>query len=305
MSIPFNVLILGSGSAIPKKNKNHTAQLATFNGKHFLFDCGECTQIQLKKFGSSFQKIDAIFITHMHGDHYLGLPGLIFSMNLLGRQKKLKIIGPAGIKILLDFSFDQAQSRSAFPIEYIETNETEKQVVFEDEQVTIVSFPLKHKIPTTGYLMTVGRKKRKLLKEKLEKYNVPKQLRAGIADGRDFVLEGGKVIENSELTSDPERLRKFAFCTDTAYLEHIAKDIEGVDLMYHESTFLEADKKLAKEKRHSTAGQAAQIAKLSSAGKLLIGHFSNKYDSDSEFLSEARAIFSNTEIAKEGKVYEI
>ncbi len=194
MSIPFKVLILGSGSAVPKKNKNHSAQLATYNGKHFLFDCGEGTQIQLKKFASSIQKIDSIFITHMHGDHYLGLPGLIFSMNLLGRQKTLNIIGPSGLKELLDFSFSQAHSRSAFPIHYKETQTKEVVAVYEDDQIKVESFPLKHKIPTTGYVMTVGKKTRKLIKSALDKYNVPKNLRIGIANGKDFTNNEGKIV---------------------------------------------------------------------------------------------------------------
>ncbi len=305
MALPFEVLILGSGSAIPNRHKNHTSQLVIYNSKNFLFDCGEGTQSRIRKYGSSVQKIDHIFISHLHGDHYLGLPGLVSSMTLLGREKKLTIYGPKRIKEVIDLHYSLSNSRPSFEIVYVFTQDKEVQEIYADDQVSISSFPVKHKIPTTGFLVIAGSKKRKLIPEMLQKHAIPRHLRAGIADGKDYVSPEGKKVPNRELTSDPEPPRKYAFCADTKFQPELAKILDGVNMFYHETSFLKEDEKRAKEHLHATAEQAAELAKMSNAGKLLIGHFSNKYQDDESFLKEARQVFKETYIAQEGRRYDV
>ena len=226
-------------------------------------------------------------------------------MNLLGREKKLTIYGPPDLRRVIDLHFELANSRSSFEIVYVYTKDDEEHVLYEDNHVSISSFPVKHKIPTTGFKIIGGSKKRKLIREKIEEHNVPKHLRAGIADGKDYVKENGEVIENLLLTEDPYPVRTYAYCADTAYVPALKDYLSGVNMMYHETSFLKEDEKRAKQHLHSTAEQAATLARDSNAGKLLIGHFSNKYPYDREFLSEARSVFKETYIAKEGEVYEI
>ena len=305
MAIPFEVLILGSGSAIPNKNKNHTCQIVTYNNNNFLFDCGEGCQIQLKRYGVSVQKIDHIFISHLHGDHYLGLAGLISSMNLLGREKDLFIYGPAQIRDVINLHFQLANSRSSFRIRYSDTQNKTFETLFKKGNVEISSFPVKHKISTTGFLISAGSTKRKLISSLLEKHNIPKHLRSGIAEGRDFTKESGKIIKNANLTEDPEPLRSYAYCADTLYLPGLTEHLTGVNLMYHETSFLKEDVKRAKKHFHTTAEQAAELAKICKVEKLLIGHFSNKYKDDNDFLLEAKSVFPETYIATEGVRYAV
>ena len=305
MALPFEVLILGSGSAIPNRHKNHTSQLVIYNNKHFLFDCGEGTQSRIRKYGCSVQKIDHIFISHLHGDHYLGLAGLVSSMTLFGREKILNIYGPERIKEVIDLHFGLANSRPSFEINYVFTQDKVVKELYADSHISISSFPVKHKIPTTGFLVEAGSKKRKLIPEMLQKHAIPRHLRSGIAEGKDYVSPEGKKIANEELTEDPEKRRTYAFCADTKFLPGLAEVIQNVNMFYHEASFLQEDQKRAKEHLHSTAAQAAELAKLSGAGKLLIGHFSNKYQDDEAFLREAREVFEETYIAIEGERYEI
>lgn len=305
MPLPFQVLILGSGSAIPEKGKNHSAQLVIFNNKYFLIDCGEGTQISLRKYNISIQKIDHIFISHLHGDHYLGLAGLIFSMNLLGRDKKLFIYGPEGLKKLIELHFELAKSRSSFELVFIRTNTENANELLNEDGVSVSSFPVKHKIPTTGFVIKAGSDKRRLISEEIEKHKIPKHLRTGIAKGKDFKSENGEIIENQVLTRDPLPYRVYAYCADAMFQLKIGDYFNGADLVYHEASFLKVDEKKAKEVMHSTAEQAAEIAKESNCKKLLIGHFSNKYKDDDAFLKESRTIFKETYKAEEGKFYEI
>lgn len=305
MPLPFRVLILGSGSAIPEKGKNHSSQLVIFNNKHFLIDCGEGTQINLRKCNISIQRIDHIFISHLHGDHYLGLAGLIFSMNLLGREKTLFIYGPEGLKRLIDLHFELAKSRSSFEIEFIRTNTDSVNELLKEEGVSIFSFPVKHKIPTTGFKIIAGSNKRRLIPEEIEKHTIPKHLRNGITKGKDFKNERGQLIGNQVLTLDPLPQRVYAYCADAMFQLKIAEFIKNANMVYHEASFLKPDEKKAKEVMHSTAEQAAKLAKEAGCRKLLIGHFSNKYKDDDAFIKEARPIFKETYKAEEGKYYEI
>lgn len=305
MTTPFYVLILGSGSAIPKKNKNHTSQLLVYNNKRFLLDCGEGTQVQLMRYGQSVQKIDGIFISHLHGDHYLGLMGLISTMNLLGRQKKLEIYGPPETRKIVQQHLELANSRCGFHIEFHDTQDGKMELLLQSDQIRVYSFPLKHKIPTTGFLFEAGSIKRKMRPDLLEEYNVPKTLRAGIRDGKDYEMPGGKVIPNEKLTNDPPPFRRYAYCTDTVYLDDLHNFFKKVELVYHEATFTDEDRKHARDKFHSTGIQAASVAKSAKCKKLLIGHFSNKYIDGNQILEEARSVFSKTFEAIEGERYEI
>jgi ribonuclease Z len=305
MGKSFYVLILGSGSAIPKKAKNHTSQLLVHDNKHLLIDCGEACQIQLRKFGVSLQKLDYIFISHLHGDHILGLPGLIFSMNLLGRERELTIIGPPDIRKLVDLHFSLVKGHCSFKLNFIETQSKEKEIVLEESGLKVFTYPLRHKIPTTGFLFVSASDKRKLRPDMLEKYNVPKNLRKGIAEGRDYVKMDGTSISNAQLTSDPAVPRSYAYCSDTAFNPDIPSYIGNVDLIYHEASFLNKDADKAKVTRHSTAAQAGEIAALSGAKKLIIGHFSSKYDDNEAFIREAGVVFKNVEVANEGQSYDV
>jgi ribonuclease Z len=226
-------------------------------------------------------------------------------MNLLGREKKLTIYGPPQLRRVIDLHFELANSRSSFDIVYVYTKDDEEHVLYSDDQVSISSFPVKHKIPTTGFKVMAGSKKRKLVREKIEEHDVPKHLRAGISDGKDYVKENGEIVRNEDLTEDPYPRRSYAYCSDTAYLPELKKYLNGINLMYHEASFLKEDAKRAKLHLHSTAEQAAMVAKDSNAGKLLIGHFSNKYSRDEDFLEEAKSVFGDTHIAKEGEIYEV
>ncbi|HAW51358.1 MAG TPA: ribonuclease Z [Flavobacteriales bacterium] len=305
MSKSFFVLILGSGSAIPKKAKNHTSQVVIHDGKHLLVDCGEGCQIQLRKFGISLQKIDYIFISHLHGDHILGLPGLIFSMNLLGRERELTIIGPADIRKLVELHFSMAKGHCSFKINFVDTQSKEKELVLEEQDLKVFTYPLRHKIPTTGFMFVSASEKRKLKPEMLKKYDVPKNLRKGIAEGRDYIQLDGSSVSNAELTSDPAPPRSYAYCSDTAFNPDLQGYIGNADLIYHEASFLNRDAEKARDTRHSTAEQAGEIAALCGAKKLILGHFSSKYDDDDAFVREARAKFKNVEVAIEGQQYDV
>ena len=305
MGFPFHVLILGSGSAIPRKAKNHTSQLLVHEGTYILIDCGEGSQVRLRKFGVSLQRIDYILISHLHGDHYLGLPGLIASMNLLGRERDLTIIGPPGIKEVIDLHFKLAKSGSAFKIHHIDTQNQEIQPIIEEGDLIVSSFPLRHKIRTTGFLFRSKPTRRKLLAEKLAEHGVPKHLRHGISQGLDFIKEDGQTIPNDELTREPAAERSYAYFSDTAFYPEMAGKLKPVGMIYHESSFLARDEDKAKETRHSTSLQAAEIASICGAKKLLIGHFSAKYEDDEAFLSEAKNVFTSTEMAVEGQQYEV
>lgn len=296
----ISLTILGCGSATPTTKHHPTAQFLEIAERFFLIDCGEGTQLQLRRFKLKFSKIDRILISHMHGDHYFGLIGLLSSFHLLGRKKKMTIIGPPDLERLLNLQFDLSGTRPVFPIEFIHTQTGERRLVWEDRRVEVWSFPLRHSIQTTGFLFREKRKPRKINRPACDRFEVPISAFNGIKEGKDFVTASGEVIPNETLTFDPPTPRTYAFLSDTAFSPENIPFLKEVDLMYHESTFLKGDRALAERTVHSTTEDAAKMASGSKAGQLLIGHFSHRYEDETEYLREAEAIFPNTTLAHEG-----
>jgi ribonuclease Z len=301
----FELLILGSSAATPTSNRNPTSQLLNIAERFFLIDCGEGTQMQLRKYKARFQSVNHIFISHLHGDHFLGLPGFIASMHLLGRQNELTIYGPKELVEIIAVIHKFSEIQLNYPLKFVHTQTASKQLLWEDDKVEVYSVPLRHRIATTGFLFQEKPLPRNIDKYKLEKYNVSFAEIHKLKKGLDAVDNDGNLIKNEQLTIEGAKPRSYAFCSDTKYFEELAKNIQEIDLLYHESTFLDSKIDRAAQTFHSTASQAAQMAVLAKAGKLLLGHFSARYDNLDLFLEEARPIFPNTELAKEGFVFSL
>jgi len=299
----FEVLILGSNSAIPTLKRHPSSQLVLFDQMPYLIDCGEGTQLQLRRYKQKFQKIRQIFISHLHGDHYYGLPGLITSMHLLGREKPLSLFGPKGIKEILDVNFKHSRTKLRYPLEIIELEE-EQRYIYEDERIKVRTLLLEHRVPTFGYVFEEQKRELRVNKVAIEKYHLSLKEILDVKAGKP-VFRNETQIDQSELTLEEQPLRSYAYCSDTGFKPDLAQSIGNVNLLYHEATFMEDMKKRASETLHSTAKQAAEIAKLSGAEKLIIGHFSTRYEELDGLLDEARRVFENTEIAAEGESFRI
>jgi ribonuclease Z len=301
----FELLILGSASATPTSNRNPSAQLLNIAQRYFLIDCGEATQIQLRKYKAKLQAIDHVLISHLHGDHFFGLPGLLSTMSLLGRKQKLTIYCPADLKLIINTINKASETILNFEIVWQFTNNSGLNLLFEDAKIEVYSFPLKHRIYCTGFLFKEKPLPRNVDKYKLEKLNISVADILKLKKGLDVVNEKGKLIKNKDATIAPPLPRSYAYCSDTIFYKKIASIIKNVSVVYHESTFLEDKIDRAKKTFHSTARQAAEIAKLSNANKLLLGHFSARYGNLTSFLDEAKPIFENCELALEGKIFHV
>ncbi len=301
----FEVTILGSGSAVPTLLRNPTAQLVNIQETYLLIDCGEGTQLQIRKFGKKLQKVSHIFISHLHGDHYLGLPGLLQTLHLLGRTKTITIYGPAPLQGLLEAHFAVGHSQLRFPIEYVVTSNKGKNLLLNAKHFQVYSVPLKHKVPTTGFLIQEKEKLRNVRKSAIIKHDIPTFWMQRIKEGKDFVKEDGEVIPNEEITLPPETTKSYAYCSDTAYLETLIPNIDSVTVLYHEASFANTLKDRAIATQHSTAEEAGTIAKKAKVGKLIIGHFSARYKDETECLEEAKKVFKNTEAAYDGMSFEV
>lgn len=301
----FSVTVLGTASAIPSSKRNPSAQLIDLHSQHFLVDCGEGTQVVLRKNKIRLAKINHIFISHLHGDHIYGLFGLLSTYGLLGRLNTLHIYANERLKELLDFHNQFFDQKLPYEIEFHFLEEGKASIVLDDEKLFVKAFPLKHSMPTHGFLFQEKERLRKLDKQKIEDYNIPVSELLNIKKGADFKTINGEIIANRSLTFDVPVKRAYAYCSDTAYYPNLIHHIGAVDLLYHESTFCNIDADRAKATLHSTAGQAATIAKDSQARKLIIGHFSTRYKKLTPLLEDARAVFKNTEIAEESKTYLI
>ena len=300
---PFTVITLGTGAALPARGRYPTAQLVQIGGATYLVDCGEGTQERLRSEGINFMAIDRIFISHLHGDHYLGLMGLISSMHLLGRRKQLHVYGPKELKEVLDVQLRVSGTYLRFPLEMHPVAPASGEVLVSDARVTVTSLALKHRIACTGFLFKEVLGPRRLRPDQVEV--IPIRERAAVKNGADVSLPDGRVIPNADLTIDPEPPRSYAYCSDTAYEPALIPYLLGVDLLYHEATFNNAMAPKAKETMHSTAGQAAEIAKAAGVSRLLIGHFSSRFKSVDGLLAEARSIFPNTELSFEGGRFQV
>lgn len=296
----FEVTVLGSGSAVPTRTRNPTAHVINIQESYMLADCGEGTQLQLKNSSVKLQRIESIFITHMHGDHFYGLPGLISTLHLLGRKQPLTIYGPSTLPEVIMPMVDIARSSLRYQLNFVSTQNKELQKIVDHKKYEVYSFPLIHKVPTTGFLFK-EKEKMKTYKSNIgQSYNIPTYWIPRIKMGEDYVGEDGTVVANHLLTKPAPKAKSYAFCTDTAYNPKLAEYIKEPDLLYHESSFLEDSAKRAKETLHSTASDAAKIAELVGAKKLLLGHFSARYRSSEAFATEAEQIFKNVELAKDG-----
>lgn len=298
----FELVILGNSSATPTINRFPSAQYLHMLDHHMLIDCGEGTQMQMQRYKIKKSKIKHIFISHVHADHMLGLPGLLFSMNLMQRTEALHIYGPPTLFELLDLFTKNTDSRMNFEIIKHETPQQRSQVILEDSTLKVTSFPLFHRIPTTGFLFEEQTKLRKLNIDQCRKHNIPFTHYTDIKRGKDFVSPDGRtVIRNSELTLENNHPISYAYCSDTMYHESVIESVKEVDLLYHEATFLHDKLARAKETMHSTALQAGMVAQQAQVKKLIIGHFSSRYDVLDELLTETRSAFQNSYIANEGE----
>jgi|SRR5690554_3681289 len=299
----FSVTILGSGSALPTTHANQSAQVIEMGNQLFLMDCGEATQINLRRRKVKMQKIDHIFISHLHGDHYFGLVGLLSTMRLLGREKPLYIYAPKGLQEIVELQFKNANSDFSYALVFQEVTHA-GQLLLETDKLKITTLPLKHRIPCFGYLFEEKEKDRKLIPEKLAEHDIPNYARHALTKGEDFIsTEDGRLVKNIELTKDPEPPKAYAYCSDTAYNEALFPFIKGIDLLYHEATFLNEEKEWAKKTYHSTAIQAAEVARKCNVKRLIIGHFSSRYKNREPFLQEGRQVFENMDIAEEGETF--
>ncbi len=296
----FEVNILGCSAATCTLKRNTTSQLLNIHDKLFLIDCGEGTQIQLRKFKFKFQRISNIFISHLHGDHYLGLFGLMSSMHLLGRTKILHIYGPPELKGLIDLNIKVSQSYLRYKYEFHPTQAENSELIYEDSTILIHSLPLNHRIPTTGFVFVEKLKKNRIIKTIIDEYKLGVEEMLHLKNGNDVFREGEKTIYSKNCTLAPFPPRKFVFMSDTAPLTEGLELIENADLLYHESTFLNDQIDRAKHTFHSTAEQAALVAKNGNVNRLCLGHFSNRYKELSSFLDEARPHFKNCILASDG-----
>lgn len=302
----LKLTILGCHSATPRVNANPTAQYLEIKNHNFLIDCGEGTQVQLRKYGIKFSKIKHIFISHLHGDHFFGLVGLISTFRLLNRETELHVYGPKGIKEVITLQLKLSNSWTNYPLLFHELSATTSEVVFEDDKVEVSTIPLEHRVYTNGFLF-----KEKLGERRLNVNAVQQCEEIEVCDyqnlknGRDFKLQNGEIIKNNLLTLPPIPIKSYAFCSDTCYLPQIVPIIKNVNCLYHEATFLKDKEDLATTTKHSTAEQAAQIALQANAKQLIIGHYSGRYKNLEVFKTEAQEVFKNTLLAEAGKTFEI
>jgi ribonuclease Z len=301
----FEVTILGSSSATPIFNRNPSAQVLNINERLYLIDCGEGTQQQLLRFDIKASRIDNIFISHLHGDHYLGLVGLLSSLHLNGRKKNLKIYGPPQLKEIVDLQLNYSETTLEYPLEYKFTDPLTAEIVLENQDIIVETIPLDHGIACTGFLFREKKRQRKLIKEKLAEANVPIEFYQALKKGQDYVSPDGKIYKNEALTLDSENPESYAYCSDTLYNENYFKQISNSTMLYHEATFLNNMLERAIETHHTTALQAGVIALKTNVKKLLIGHFSARYKTLTELLDEARSIFPETELAIEGRTFVV
>ena len=306
MQMPFQLTILGSSSAMPTSKRYPTAQVLNVLGRFFLIDCGEGTQHQIRKNKIGFGRLDHIFISHLHGDHFFGLIGFISTQVLLGRTKDLHIFAHSELQRYTQFQIDfLAMGELGFRLVFHPLNFKKPQLILDDAKLSVTSFPLKHRIPCCGFLFQEKEKEPNIKKEQLKSYQIPIREIKNIKAGADFTTKDGVVIPNKDLVVPASKPRSFAFCSDTTYHEKIIPIIRDVDLLYHEATFAESEKAMAKTTFHATGKEAAITAKKAGAGKLLIGHFSARYKQPDTILEEAQRVFPNTIAVSEGETYSV
>lgn len=300
----MKVTILGNNSALPAFGRHPSAQVVTVYGEQILLDCGENTQVQLQRYGIRSRSMHHICISHMHGDHYFGLPGLINTMSLLGRTAPLHVYGPEALLPIIQLILDVAETKLSYPFHF-HPLPTGAAVLFQNEYFQLSCFPVEHRIQCHGFLIERKTKGRKLLPDKCREFEIPAAFYDRLKQGEDYERKDGTIVKNEWVTEDGPSPKRYAYCADTIFTNSFLPYIKGVDTMYHECTYLEADIEKATARYHSTARQAAQVAQMAGAGQLLLGHFSSKYRELDQFREEATAIFPNTLVTEEGVAYEV
>jgi ribonuclease Z len=297
--------ILGCGSALPTRKNFQTAQLLEIRDKQFLIDCGEGTQIRMRQMGLKINRLGNIFISHLHGDHCFGLIGLITSFGMLNRTADLHIYAQADLEKILTPWIQYFCKGLPFEVIFHSINPRKHEFIYQDRSISVSTIPLKHQVPTCGFLFEEKPRDRHIIREMIDFYHIPTWRVLKIKQGEDFTTDEGEIIANSLLTTASEAPKRFAYCSDTAFSKKIVPIIEGVDCLYHEATFKEEDIIRSGETEHSTARQAAEIAKLAHVKKLIIGHYSARYTNQNELLEEAKIVFKNTVLGEDMTVYEI
>ena len=296
----FEITILGCGAALPTPKRLSSSQIVNIREKLFMLDCAEGTQMALRRSRLSFSHLQAIFLTHLHGDHTFGLLGMLSTFGLLGRIQDLHIYGPKDLTRIFQPQIDYFCADSPYKIILHEIDTKEPQILYEDRSVVISTLPLSHRVPCCGYLFQEKPTLRHIRRDMIDFYHIPISQINNIKAGMDWTAEDGTIIPNERLTTPSDPVRSYAYCTDTTYRPQLAELVKGVTCLYHEATFAQEHALLAKNTFHSTASQAAQIAKDAQADQLILGHFSSRYKSEDVLLQEAQQIFPNTQLAEDG-----
>lgn len=299
----MELTILGCHSASPRHKALTTAQVLDLRGHLFLIDCGESTQMGLRTSSVKFSRIKNIFISHLHGDHFFGIFGLISTFQLLGRETELNIYAPAGAKEVINQVLKVAGSYSSFPINIYELSSKESEIIFEDDKVLVKTIPLDHRIYANGFFFLEKNTERKLNIDAVQQFNIETCYYQNIKNGKDIILDSGEVIKNEILSFDPPPAKSYAFCSDTIFKEDIIPIIQGAEVLYHEATFLHKDLNLAVKTKHTTALQAGEIASKAKVKTLILGHFSSRYNDFNLLRKEAQTYFQNTLLAQDGKTF--
>ncbi len=296
----FKIHILGCGSALPTLQHNASSQVVEIRGKMFMVDCAEGTQTQLRRSKINFQRLQAVFISHLHGDHCFGLIGMISTFGLMGRTAPLSIYGPKELGPVLDMLITTFCDKLSFEVVFLPVDTKTRAVVYEDRSLTVETIPLQHRVPCAGYLFREKPTLPHIRRDMIDFYGIPFSQINNIKAGADWITENGETIANARLVTPADKPRSYAYCSDTRYVPDLWKEVEGVDVLYHESTYASDYADRARMYFHSTAKEAAEVAKEAHVGKLLLGHYSARYNDESKILKEARAVFPNSFLTKEG-----
>jgi len=302
---PFRVHILGCGSALPTPRHYASAQVVEVRGKQFLVDCGEGTQMQLRRSRIRFTKISAVFITHLHGDHCFGLIGMLSTFGLLGRTARLAVYAPPEMEDILEWQMKLFCHDFDYEVDFHAVDTKCQQVIYEDRSLTVESIPLEHRMPCCGYLFREKQQQPHIRRDMIDFYQIPLSQVNNIKAGADWITEDGEVVSNDRLVTAADKPRSYAYCSDTRYIPVLHERLKGVSTLYHESTYGQDNVKLAEKYYHSTARQAALVARDAGVEKLLLGHYSSRYENENVLLCEAKEVFPNAFLTDEQAVFDV
>lgn len=302
---PFRVHILGCGSALPTLHHNASAQVVEVRGKLFLIDCGEGTQVQLRRSRLRFTKISAVFITHLHGDHCFGLIGMLSTFGLLGRTARLAIYAPVALEAMLKQQMQLFCHDFNYEVDFHAVDTTQQQVIYEDRSLTVETIPLEHRMPCCGYMFREKHSLPHIRRDMIDFYQIPVSQINNIKAGADWTTPDGEVVKNERLVEPADPVRSYAYCSDTRYIPTLYERIKGVSTLYHESTYGEDNLLMAQKYYHSTARQAALVAREAGVGQLLLGHYSSRYEDEQLLLREAQKVFENTRLTDENAIFDV